>query len=100
MLVLHISAESVKRLQHICILDALRSPRTRTKMLLIGGGGGGSGGGGGGGGKAELAGRRSPELELSDSFLKHTVVLSIPVHNNMSLIFEFPARYYSELLNI
>ena len=38
MLVLHISAESVKRLQHICILDALRSPRTRTKMLLIGGG--------------------------------------------------------------
>ena len=38
MLVLHISAESVKRLQHICILDALEEPRTRTKMLLIGGG--------------------------------------------------------------
>ena len=37
MLVLHISAESVKRLQHICILDALEEPRTRTKMLLIGG---------------------------------------------------------------
>ena len=49
MLVLHISAESVKRLQHICILDALRGPETRTPLCLT---------------------RRL--LGMSDSFLKHT----------------------------
>ena len=58
MLVLHISAESVKRLQHICILDALRSPERERKCSW------------------SVAAARQPELKLSDSFLKHTIVLS------------------------
>ena len=62
MLVLHISAESVKRLQHICILDALRSPERERKCSW----------------SVAAAGQGAapqPELELSDSFLKHTIVL-------------------------
>ena len=60
MLVLHISAESVKRLQHICILDALRSPERERKRSW----------------SVAAAAARQPELKLSDSFLKHTIVLS------------------------
>ena len=60
MLVLHISAESVKRLQHICILDALRSPERERKCSW----------------SVAAAAARQPELKLSDSFLKHTIVLS------------------------